>query len=419
MNKNTRTLIIVILSYLPSLLIFGDGFGLLSFVKLFANLAFISFFWLIITGFREGFMRGAFTPNFLNKFHKTLGPLAYAFVLIHILGNISIYRTPLIIIPFAHRFGQYISFGAIAFIILTVTVLTSYWLRKKHYQQWKLIHHLNYLMFGIVSVHAVLSSTIITPLGAFRGLLFSIAIIAAVIKLLYDFKFFSKIYTIKSLTQVGTETFNVTIDVSAEASKNWLPGQYVALSFSRIASNHPFSISRINSDGSIDVTFKLFGKFTRRLATLKAGDKLYVAGAYGEISSGLAELKAPLVFVAGGIGITPFRAILHRLLEQKDTRELYLFYGVRDSGFLAFNDEFKALAAAHPNFHYVPVLEKEELPGAKSGFIGLPLLQETVSNWNSATFFVCGPPVMMKIITNKLSSVGITPGRIRSENFGY
>jgi NAD(P)H-flavin reductase len=198
-----------------------------------------------------------------------------------------------------------------------------------------------------------------------------------------------------------------------------LPGQYVLIAGRFWDDNHPFSIAKINDDGSIEISFKHFGDFTRHLSTHKAGDQMMIVGAYGEISKDLDKLEGPLVFLAGGIGITPFRAIIHTLLNQGDKRELYLYYGVRDPGLLAFHEEFIQLASIHPNFHYLPVLEKDPIPASATGFISMKIIQERTQNWQMATYFVCGPPIMMHILAAALKQSGIKPENIRNENFGY
>lgn len=421
-RKDYRTLALFTLSFLPVLYHFTVSYGSvqITLIKFLTTFAYIGFFWLVVTGFREGAGRRLFSSNFLNIFHKTLGPTAFVIMLIHPIGYILLFENLGLLVPFVTRFNVLIQLGIVAFWIVIITVASSYLVRKRIYQRWKIIHHLNYLFFGLTFTHAMVVATRngVRPIDLYYTLLFILTVATAVQKLTYDLKFWAKSVKVRETKLVATDTYNLVLETTPEMIKDWHVGQYVLVAWSKRHDNHPFSISRKNADGSIELTFKILGDFTSKLKDIKAGDSLLVTGAFGELGLILPTAPGPLVFLAGGIGITPFRSMIYKLIEHKDPRKVYLFYGAKDPSILAFHDEFVKLAQESDTFFYQPVIEQGELEHAAKGFISMAMLKQSNPNLDGS-FLLCGPPVMMKIMKTALKQAGVTQDRITAEDFGY
>lgn len=421
-RKDLRSLIVFGISFLPVLYYFTVDYRniQINIIKFFTSFAYIAFFWLVFTGFREGVGRQMFSTNFLNIFHKTLGPIAFVIMFIHPLGYVLLYENPSLLVPFATRFSLLMQLGIIAFWVVIVTVAATYLVRKQIYQRWKVIHHLNYLFFGLTFTHSlvVASRSGIRIIDLYYILLFLITVLTALQKLTYDLKLFASRVKVREAKLVGTDTYNLVLETVSEQIKSWQVGQYALVAWSRSHDNHPFSISRKNADGSLELTFKVLGDFTAKLKEIKAGDTLFLTGAFGELGNDLGSIDGPLVFLAGGIGVTPFRSMIYQLLESKDPRQVYLYYGAKDPAMLAFHDEFSQLAASSQNFFYQPVIEQGELEHAAKGFITIDMLKQANPTL-AGTFFVCGPPVMMKILKKALAKAQVPLSRVRAEDFGY
>ena len=80
-----------------------------------------------------------------------------------------------------------------------------------------------------------------------------------------------------------------------------------------------------------------------------------------------------MVYVGGGVGMAPLRAMIHQELGRGTTRSIRYLYGARSAADLFYAEEFEALAAAHENFAWTPVLSNH-----------------TGDRWSSATGFVHG-----------------------------
>ncbi len=137
----------------------------------------------------------------------------------------------------------------------------------------------------------------------------------------------------------------------------------------------------------------------------------------------LSRSDAPVVLIGGGIGITPMLSMLNWCLLEQPGREVWLFYGVRDSRELVMTSHLMALAAAHPNFHFVQCLS-QPLPTDLSeggyfhqGRIDVELLRLKLP-LKPFHFYICGPTALLESLVPALEDWGIPDGRIHFEAFG-
>lgn len=133
--------------------------------------------------------------------------------------------------------------------------------------------------------------------------------------------------------------------------------------------------------------------------------------------------NAPAVLVAGGIGITPMLSMLNTYLQDKSSREIWLFYGVRNSAEHVMKDHLEALAKEHSNFRLRVCYSKplpEDVPGDDywhEGHVDIALLRLTLS-LRPYQFYVCGPRAMMESLVPALDEWGVPEQNIHYEAFG-
>jgi ferredoxin-NADP reductase len=181
---------------------------------------------------------------------------------------------------------------------------------------------------------------------------------------------------------------------------------------------HPLSLSDGPQQDFLEFTKRMTGsEYCAALEALKPGGQITLHGPFG--SFGLREEDKALVFLAGGIGITPIRSILAELARQQDQRPLVLVYGNSDAEDIAFDQELRALPL--PQLHLVHVLQQASERIAHTGFITAEIIQmEAEEHLHNATFFVSGPPVMVKTVEKHLASLAIPAAQIRTDRFlGY
>lgn len=137
----------------------------------------------------------------------------------------------------------------------------------------------------------------------------------------------------------------------------------------------------------------------------------------------LEQGDGPIVLIAGGIGITPMLSMLNASLLNGDSREIWLFYGARNSAEHVMKEHLEALARAHPNFQ-LHVCYSNPLPDdAKdsdyqhAGHVDFTLLRRVLPE-KPYCFYVCGPRAMMEALVPALDDWGVPERNIRYEAFG-
>jgi ferredoxin-NADP reductase len=162
--------------------------------------------------------------------------------------------------------------------------------------------------------------------------------------------------------------------------------------------------------------------FKRVLRTLPLGTDLQLEGPFGMMTLDKAESR-PTVFLAGGIGITPFRSMILEASKQKWPRPLWLFYSNRrpeDGPFLA---ELGEIQKNNPNYKLIATItepERSQNWTGETGYINIAMLAKYLGELMSAIYYTAGPPAMVAAMVEMLGKGGVPMSQIRSEEFsGY
>jgi ferredoxin-NADP reductase len=135
---------------------------------------------------------------------------------------------------------------------------------------------------------------------------------------------------------------------------------------------------------------------------------------------------APVVLIAGGIGITPMLSMINWVVQQQPGRELWLFYGVRHAAELVMAPHLEAMTASHPNLHLhlcfsasqpASILALPERVHHHHGRIDLRLLR-SVLPLKPYHFYLCGPTALLASLVPALEGWGVADERIHFEAFG-
>ncbi len=159
------------------------------------------------------------------------------------------------------------------------------------------------------------------------------------------------------------------------------------------------------------------------LFSLVPGDRVVTAGPFGDFRA--REGEREMVFIGGGVGMAPLRAIVHDQLTRVGTgRKVSFFFGARSAADLFYREEFEALAARHPNFRWVPALS-DPAPGddwtGPTGFIHEVARDTYLADHpapEECEYYLCGPPLMIRGVTHMLEDLGVEPGAIFFDDFG-
>ena len=157
------------------------------------------------------------------------------------------------------------------------------------------------------------------------------------------------------------------------------------------------------------------------LFSLKPGDEVQASGPFGEFH--IQPTGREMVFVGGGVGMAPLRAMIHQELGRGTTRRMRYFYGARSAADLFYTETFNILAAAHDNFTWTPALS-DPAPGDRwtgaTGFIHNTLWDEMRGHPapEDCEYYLCGPPVMISAVLATLERLGVEPASIYHDDFG-
>ncbi|MBP5505640.1 MAG: NADH:ubiquinone reductase (Na(+)-transporting) subunit F [Bacteroidales bacterium] len=163
--------------------------------------------------------------------------------------------------------------------------------------------------------------------------------------------------------------------------------------------------------------------------TRKPGDKVMISGPYGEF---LLPKDDPddmqYIFVGGGAGMAPLRShIMHLFKTLKTGREVHFFYGARALVEAFYLEDFAEIEREFPNFHFHLALDRPDpaadAAGVKytAGFVHNVMYETFLKDHDApedCKYFMCGPPMMTKCVTDLLDSLGVAPESILYDNFG-
>jgi len=134
--------------------------------------------------------------------------------------------------------------------------------------------------------------------------------------------------------------------------------------------------------------------------------------------------EKPAVFLAGGIGITPFLSIIRQAGNDQSPHHMYLFYSNRRPEDAAFLDLLSEATKRNPNFHLIATMTEmdkshREWKG-ETGFINKDMLTKHLPSLQGPIFYLAGPPAMIAAMRSMLIEAGVDEDDIRTEEFfGY
>jgi ferredoxin-NADP reductase len=185
-----------------------------------------------------------------------------------------------------------------------------------------------------------------------------------------------------------------------------------------------FSVSSAPYEDTIMVTTRLRDTaFKRVLKTMPLETEVKIEGPFGDLrlhNNG----KRAAVFLAGGIGITPFRSILLDAANRKLPHHIFLLFSNHRPEDAPFLDELQSLEKHNANYKFIGTMtgmEKSTLPWqGERGVINKEMLDRHLKNAASPIYYIAGPPGMVKGLHSMLQAAGIDDDDIRTEEFtGY
>jgi ferredoxin-NADP reductase len=226
---------------------------------------------------------------------------------------------------------------------------------------------------------------------------------------------------VRQITNATPRIRLLNLDLRA-ADFSFTAGQAVMVGLSGSPLRKPYSIAsapwEVTKSGIMQVLVQVedSGGLDPHLELASPGTMIDLDGPFG--SFGLpARVALPLMFVAGGTGIAPLRSMLHEAFESATPPRVSVLYSARTAEEFAFDDELTTLAH-DGRIRYVKTATRETSAGWPGGRGRITRAQlEAVVDAAETRCFVCGPAALVHEVPRLLGDIGVTPDRIRVEEW--
>lgn len=380
-------------------------------------LALISLALLIFSGDTARFTDKYFGLDRIIKFQRKFSLFNLFFLIFH----------PIFFIVSGESFADYfipnflilpLALGTIAFYIFMIVMLCSYFYKKISYTAWQYIHVLTYILFFLSVSHAFLwgsSSDNPIAISLYIFLLLIIAI-GCIYRLQYKIK--EARYGKAIVTNIKWETDDVfSLFLKPKVPINFKAGQFcfLRLDGKKLYARHPFTIASSPIEKELLFSIKNTGRFTSAISKLSIGDEINIDGPFGRFVE--RNKFNNFVFIAGGIGITPFRSLIKDFFNKKKKGKIALLYFAKTEKDLVFYSEFENLKGDSFEVNYILSDSKKEDERFMGGYISIELVREISNSMDSPIFYICGPRGLKDNAKNILRKMKIPNSRIVIEDF--
>jgi ferredoxin-NADP reductase len=215
----------------------------------------------------------------------------------------------------------------------------------------------------------------------------------------------------------------LALRLSRPAGFTFRPGQAIDVDLGE-AGRHAFSLASAPFESELLVATRMRASpYKGAMAALRPGDSVGIDGPFGALVMHRSPAR-DAVFLAGGIGITPFRSMIRQAARDRDARRMTLVYANRAPDDAAFLDELVRLGNGQGPFRLIATMT--DMPSSvepwhgRHGVIDAAVIQEASQGLASPVFYVVGPPGMVAAAREALAQAGIEDDDIRGEEFyGY
>jgi NAD(P)H-flavin reductase len=209
--------------------------------------------------------------------------------------------------------------------------------------------------------------------------------------------------------------------VEFEETQVFVPGQFVSLKVNEEGLRRSYSVASLPGENSIDLVVDVtpMGVGSKYILSLNVGDMVEVLGYLGKFTVKEETIrKERVLFVGTGVGVVPLKPMAEDLLANKQYGgQIDLVWGMRYKPDLFWQKEMDLLQKKHGGFHLEVVLSKpdDDWTGSR-GHVG-EVIDGLSINWAETTVFLCGNPLMITEMREKLINKGVPVTQIFFERF--
>lgn len=352
--------------------------------------------------------------------HGQLGQVALMLLLVHPM---------MLLFQYTNSFSDAVDFllpgtdwnynwGIFSLGLMTFLIVLTLYLRPK-YNIWLWTHKfLGFAFFlGALHVWFIPSDTSrFLPLRIYMLGLAGIGLLVFLYRTVFGKFLVSKLkYEVVAVNNLNSMVVEIVLKPITTALK-FSSGQFVFIQFlDKVvgSESHPFSIVSNPKDELIKIAVKNLGDYTAQLGFLKVGTKALIEGPFGEFSY-INSINEDQVWIAGGVGVTPFVSMASTVLNE-DRYKIILLYCVKNNEEAVYLNDFQNIAN-QSNGKFVFDLYCSD---SKGRLDMEKIKSEIPENLMTKDFYICAPPVMIMSLADQLVENGIPSKNIHFEEFNF
>jgi predicted ferric reductase len=364
--------------------------------------------------------------DIILRYHRQIAMVAVAAILAHPLiividnpSRLSLFN------PFGGNWASRTAWVSV-YALLAIVVTSVFRERLKlDYERWRFTH----LVLGVVAI--VFAQLHVSMAGLYVNTAWKQAIwigtAAAMVGLVIYLRVLKPAWQrgyrwrVVEVRPEQGHTHTLVLEPVRHAGLHFEPGQFAWIKLARspfTLEEHPFSFSSsAERPQRVEFGIKALGDFTGRISDVPPGTRAFLDGPHGAFSIDRYPAVG-YVFIAGGVGITPFKSFLRTMADRRDPRPILLIYADKGWEDVAYRDEIEELKKIL-DLSVVYVLEQppEDWEG-ESGFVDGDLLDRHLPREQfTRVFFICGPAPMMDAVHSALRERDVSEANIQMERF--
>lgn len=346
--------------------------------------------------------------------HKWVSIVSIALVILHIgilAGNDGLIITSGVVNP-EDGPGMLGWPSTILFLVLGLIAVLAV---KMNYETWKSIHKVMFLPYLVGLVHYYQCSDYmvlgLAPFNTWMNVINWVGVISVFYSVfIYERTAFRYRYHVSGVKTVARDTIEITGNTTGKYLE-FNPGQFTFLKSPDRSigfPSHPFTISQAPRKGEIQFTIKNLGDHTARLIDkVGIGDEFVVTRPHGMFD--YTKGGRHQIWIAGGIGITPFRSFLQAGVPDQFSIDLFYAYNNAEEG--PYLDELRTLTGGNTRLHLIDFTEK--------GFLTAAMIEEAVTAEKPVDIYFCGPLPMRQSLKADIDRSGLNVSGFHYEEFKF
>lgn len=377
---------------------------------------------------RTRWIETAFGLDKLTNIHRLNGYLTLSFLITHPILLTVAYATT----AKTSFLTQFLSFlsdyedvlqAFVALIIFVIIVVLSVYIVKKKlkYEWWYYVHIFTYLAVLLAWGHQLELGGDFVGNNLFVFYWYALYIFVFGNVLYFRFitplyRFFYHRFAVDKIVEENDQVVSIYITGIRLDQFNFKAGQFVILRFldrKRFYEAHPFSLSATFNGKYLRITPKDIGDFTHEIKNIRNGTPVIVDGPYG-IFTPEVRTKDKVLFIAGGIGITPIRAMIEKMGAKNI--DMTLIYSCKTESDMVFHKELSDLSKK-TNLKMICIATDDPVSKLDSQRLDQNSLIKLVPDIDSRDIYICGPQPMIGSIREILKNMNVQKSQIHFEKF--